>query len=118
MTFMQPGQDEWGRVKLRLKAELGEDVFTSWFSRVDLERCANGTVHLSVPTRFLKNWLHGRYRDRLMLLCRDEFETESVSNIEFTVRGAAIRQMPQPVVTPSAIVDMRQIGRASCRERV
>ena len=108
MTFMHPGQDEWGRVKLRLKAELGEDVFTSWFNRVDLERCANGTVHLSVPTRFLKNWLQGRYRDRLMLLCRDEFE--SVSNIEFSVRGAAVRPLtPPPAGVETPTIDMRPI---------
>ncbi len=110
MTSMHPGQDEWIRVKSRLKAELGEDVFTSWFNRVDLERCTNGTVHLSVPTRFLKNWLQGRYRDRLMLLCRDEFETDSVSNIEFTVRGAAMRPLASPVpAVEHGGVDMRPI---------
>jgi chromosomal replication initiator protein len=110
MTFLHPGQDEWGRVKMRLKAELGEDVFTSWFNRVDLERYSNGTVHLSVPTRFLKNWLQGRYRDRLVLLCRDEFETDAVSNIEFTVRGAAIRQISPPVSAAAQPgIDMRPI---------
>jgi chromosomal replication initiator protein len=113
MSLVHGGQDEWGRVKKRLKAELGEDVFTSWFTRVDLERCANGTVHLSVPTRFLKNWLQGRYRDRLILLCRDEFE--SVTDIEFTVRGA-IRPTAQslvPVVdadSDSPSIDMRPIA--------
>lgn len=110
MTYMHPGQDEWGRVKLRLKAELGEDVFTSWFNRVDLERYTNGTVHLSVPTRFLKNWLQGRYRDRLMLLCRDEFESEAVSNIEFSVRGAAIRPLaPVQTVPEQTQADIRPI---------
>ena len=27
----------WDRVRRRLQAELGEDVFSSWFARVDLE---------------------------------------------------------------------------------
>ena len=72
------------------------------------QRCANGTVHLSVPTRFLKNWLQGRYRDRLMLLCRDEFE--SVSNIEFSVRGAAVRPLtPPPAGVETPTIDMRPI---------
>ncbi len=113
MSLGHGGQDEWGRVKKRLKAELGEDVFTSWFTRVDLERCQNGTVHLSVPTRFLKNWLQGRYRDRLIMLCRDEFE--AVNDIEFSVRGA-IRPMSQQAVQPAEAetetpqVDMRPIA--------
>ena len=80
------GQDQWQRVKKRLRAELGEDVFTSWFTRVDLEESANGTIHLSVPTRFLKQWIQSHYRDRLMGLWRNECET--IQRIELTVRGA------------------------------
>lgn len=79
------GLMEWDRIKKRLRAELGEDVFTSWFARVDLESLDAGTVHLSVPTRFLKNWLQSRYRDRLMGLCQDEFG--AVQQIEFSVRS-------------------------------
>jgi chromosomal replication initiator protein len=108
MTLMHAGQDEWDRIKKRLKAELGEDVFTSWFTRVDLESCSNGVVHLSVPTRFLKNWLQGKYRDRLITLCKDEFD--AVRNIEFSVRGA-IR--PLTATTPAeadpSAFDMRPI---------
>ena len=29
--------ESWTRVKGRLRAELGEDVYSSWFARVDLE---------------------------------------------------------------------------------
>jgi chromosomal replication initiator protein len=80
------GQEQWQRVKKRLRAELGEDVFTSWFTRVDLEESANGTIHLSVPTRFLKQWIQSHYCDRLMGLWRNECET--IQRIELTVRGA------------------------------
>jgi chromosomal replication initiator protein len=30
-------QESWSRVKGRLKAEVGEDIFSSWFARMDLE---------------------------------------------------------------------------------
>ena len=39
----------WDRVRRRLRAELGEDVFSSWFARVDLEGVSAGVVRLSVP---------------------------------------------------------------------
>ena len=29
--------DNWARVKRRLRAELGEDVFASWFARLELD---------------------------------------------------------------------------------
>ena len=30
-------QERWQRVKNRLRSELGEDVFTSWFARMELD---------------------------------------------------------------------------------
>jgi chromosomal replication initiator protein len=47
----------WDRVRRRLRAELGEDVFSSWFARVELEGLSGGVVRLSVPTVFLKGWI-------------------------------------------------------------
>ena len=35
MTSMD--QEHWARVKDRLKAEVGEAVYSSWFARIDLE---------------------------------------------------------------------------------
>lgn len=86
MTRETDPRDEWDRIKVRLRVELGEDVFTSWFARVEFEALAGDTVHLSVPTRFLKNWLQGRYRDRLLALFRESFG--QVSQIDFAVRSA------------------------------
>ncbi|PTW62775.1 chromosomal replication initiator protein DnaA [Breoghania corrubedonensis] len=90
-----PGPEQWSRVKKRLRAELGEDVFSSWFARVDLEsRGADGTVCLSVPTRFLKQWIQSHYRDRLINLWQSE--CGDINRIELTVRGA-IRARPSVV---------------------
>ncbi len=86
MSTIPPGRDEWDRIKTRLRAELGEDVFSSWFARVELAAIDGDTVHLSVPTRFLKNWLQSRYRDRLLALFGESFGT--VRQIEFSVRSA------------------------------
>lgn len=111
MSVGLSGHAEWDRIKKRLRAELGEDVFTSWFARVDLEALGNGVVHLSVPTRFLKNWLQSRYRDRLMGLCKEEFG--SLQQIEFSVRSAIRPRTPgvsvgaEPYEGPA--VDLRPI---------
>ncbi len=91
------GSEHWNRVKKRLRAELGDDVFTSWFARVDLEEHNDGTVRLSVPTRFLKQWIQSHYNERLMGLWKGE--CENVHKIELTVRGA---MRPRQVSTPAA----------------
>ena len=55
-------EDSWKRCCSRLRAELGEDIFTSWFGRLELESVANGQARFSVPTRFLKSWIESHYR--------------------------------------------------------
>ncbi len=59
-------QDRWRQVKERLRAELGEDVFSSWFGRMELEGAEKGVVRLSVPTRFLRNWIQSHYSERVL----------------------------------------------------
>jgi chromosomal replication initiator protein len=86
-------EDRWSRVKGRLKAEVGDDIFSSWFARMDLEAVDNETARHSVPTRFLKSWIQSHYSDRL-LSCW-QAEEQSVQRIEVTVRSA-VRQQVRP----------------------
>jgi chromosomal replication initiator protein len=80
------GASCWDRVRARLKGEFGDQVFASWFARVDFEGCADGGVSLSVPTRFLKSWIDQNYRERLLALWEEE--REDVRRVELSVRGA------------------------------
>lgn len=82
-------QERWSRVKSRLKAEVGDDIFSSWFARMDLELVDEDTARLSVPTRFLKSWIQSHYNDRV-LSCW-QAEEKRVRRIELTVRSPALR---------------------------
>jgi len=95
-------QDRWTRVKGRLRADVGEDVFVSWFARMELERIEDSVVHLSVPTRFLKSWIQSHYAER-MLACW-QAEHQEAQRIELTVRGAVIRLTP-PKAKPVEATD-------------
>ncbi|HEY4982050.1 MAG TPA: DnaA/Hda family protein, partial [Pseudolabrys sp.] len=79
----------WTRVKGRLRAEVGDDVYSSWFARMDLEAIEEGTVRLSVPTRFLKSWIQSHYAERV-LACW-QAEEAKVGRIELIVRSAVLR---------------------------
>src|SRR6202166_3373634 len=82
-------QDGWSRVKGRLRAEVGDDVYSSWFARVDLEGIEEGTVRLSVPTRFLKSWIQSHYAERVLACWQTE--QAQVGRIELIVRSAVLR---------------------------
>ena len=82
-------QERWTRVRGRLRTEVGEDVYSSWFARMDLEGVETETVRLSVPTRFLKSWIQNHYAERV-LACW-QAENKDVNRIELTVRSAVVR---------------------------
>ncbi len=97
----------WDRVRRRLRAELGEDVFSSWFARVDLEGVAGGVVRLSVPTVFLKGWIKSHYGDRMLALWREEDEgVRRIDVLRRTVLRAVAEEavasaQSKPVPTPA-----------------
>ena len=67
-----PEQDRWSRVKGRLRSSVGDDVYSSWFARMDLENVQRESVRLSVPTTFLKSWIQSHYADRVLSCCQAE----------------------------------------------
>jgi chromosomal replication initiator protein len=82
-------QERWSRVKGRLRAEVGEDIFSSWFARMELEGLDTQTVRLSVPTRFLKSWIQSHYAERVLACWQDE--EPAVRRIDLSVRSAVMR---------------------------
>jgi len=84
-------QERWTRVKGRLRGEVGEDVYSSWFARMDLEGVETGTVRLSVPTRFLKSWIQSHYAERVLACWQAEHN--EVNRVELTVRSAVVRSV-------------------------
>ena len=83
-------QEGWPRVRARLQAEFGSDVFSSWFGGLELSQVKDGTALLSVPTRFLRGWLLSHYFDRLQAIVCEE--TAGARQIDISVR---VSLMPQ-----------------------
>ncbi len=89
------GHEQWLRVKELLRSEVGEEIFQSWFTRLDLDRVEGATAHLSVPTRFLKSWIQSHYIDRLLTCWRTAMP--EIEKIEISARTAVIRTaLPKP----------------------
>ncbi len=88
--------EQFQRVRQRLRAQVGEDVFNSWFARLELEEIIDDRVHLSVPTRFLCSWIQSNYAEKIL----DVFKTEipGVARLHLTVRvnGQARPRMEKP----------------------
>ncbi|NKK81877.1 chromosomal replication initiator protein DnaA [Rhizobium leguminosarum] len=74
------------RVSARLKAQVGPDVYASWFARLKLHSVSKSVVRLSVPTTFLKSWINNRYLDLITGLF--QAEDPEILKIEVLVRSA------------------------------
>ncbi|OAM78390.1 chromosomal replication initiator protein DnaA [Devosia elaeis] len=96
-------RDLWARVRARLKTSVGEDVFTSWFARLELEELVDDLVHLSAPTRFLCSWVQSHYADRILEAFRHDLPEAGRLQVTMRVNGQARpRLAPAPEVLSEA----------------
>ncbi|EKS33212.1 chromosomal replication initiator protein DnaA [Afipia clevelandensis] len=79
-------RDQWARFKGRLRTTVGEDFYTSWFARMDLERIHDDCVYMTVPTKFLKSWIQAHYSDRVLTCWQSE--DPGIKRIDISVRTA------------------------------
>lgn len=92
----QMGMDEvsglmlsWERIQRRLRAELGEDVFVSWFKCLELAGANDGQLLLSVPTKFLKNWIQQHYLERIIAHAAQELP--GMTRVAISLRATGMR---------------------------
>ena len=86
--------EAWRRSKIKLKAIVGEDIFSSWFNSTEFERFDEGVLNVSTPTKFLKNWVQSHYSDALFDACASEFKGLDQVNILLRQPGYA-QKLPQ-----------------------
>ena len=76
----------WTKISSRLRTEVGEAIYSSWFQALEVDEIVDGVVFLSVPTKFLKSWIQAHYWDRLRATIIQEFL--GVRDIALRLRAA------------------------------
>ena len=73
----------WIEVLSKLKITFGSDVYESWIKNINLNKEFNHYVILSVPTRFVRDWIVSRYADKIL----DEIKIfkKSIQRLEFLI---------------------------------
>ncbi|MFZ1680787.1 MAG: DnaA N-terminal domain-containing protein, partial [Rhizobiaceae bacterium] len=83
----QAAETAFERVKAKLKARLGPEVYSSWFGRMLLSEASRTLIRLSVPTAFLRAWINSHYAELISELWREE--QPAVLRVELIVRSTA-----------------------------
>ena len=92
---------QWLKIQARLRAELGDDLFNSWFGRMDIESFAEGHLTVSVPTRFLKSWIESHYVAKLQKIAAVELGAVSLIHVKVRQQGTPVVSAPRPQVVSS-----------------
>jgi chromosomal replication initiator protein len=77
-------QENWARVRGRLRSEVGEAAFRSWLKPLTLVSATSSAVRMAVPTRFMRDWVQSNYADRIRLLWGEE--DEKIRRIDIVVQ--------------------------------
>ncbi len=107
----------WTRIRGRLRDEFGEAAFKSWLNPLSLLEIDDGVVRISVPTRFLRDWVVTHYGERIQSLWSKE--DASVTGLDVVVlptaakaaqpaAQAAVRPLPAQAAAPCEPVNVNE----------
>ena len=65
-------KSSWDRTLSVLRAELGEATFRSWFKHIEFGELIEKKLVLYVPTKFMKDWIHTHYSDRILTILKND----------------------------------------------
>ncbi|MEM8689713.1 MAG: chromosomal replication initiator protein DnaA [Pseudomonadota bacterium] len=108
-------QKKWDKISQRLRAELGEELFASWFARMEPEEVVGTRLVVSLPTRFLQNWVQTHYYDKLLKIVDGVYGDIEAVAVKVRARGVPVRTSCQP--QPDASDRPQSSNGAGTRER-
>ncbi len=91
-------QDQWLKISGLLRGEIGEAAYQSWLKPMTVRSLCDGRITISVPTRFMRDWVLAHYADRLRALWGGEDPTISAVDIIVQSERAGLGAAP-PVAT-------------------
>jgi hypothetical protein len=92
--FVPSGPPEWQAAMAGLRTDLGEAVFGSWVSRMELIGVENGVISVALPSKFLKSYVQQHYEGRVRGALAREFG--DVDHVRFTIRDPPDGRLGHP----------------------
>ena len=74
---------DWSKIQFDMKEKLGNDIYESWLKKIDFVEEFNNYILISVPTRFIRDWITSRYLDQILQIIKNH--RKDISRIEFSV---------------------------------
>ena len=73
----------WTIIQTEMKSKLGAEVYESWLKKINFLDEFNNYILLTVPTRFIRDWITSRYLDQILQIVRNY--KKDIVRIEFKI---------------------------------
>ena len=74
---------DWNTVQSQMKDKLGLEIYESWLKKINFIEEFNNYILLTVPTRFIRDWITSRYLDQILQIIKSY--KKDIIRIEFKI---------------------------------
>ena len=74
---------DWELIQIQMKNKLGIEIYESWLKKINFVEEFNNYILLTVPTRFIRDWITSRYLDQILQIVRNY--KKEIIRIEFKI---------------------------------
>ena len=74
---------DWTVIQSQMKDKLGLDIYESWLKKINFIEEYSNYILLTVPTRFIRDWITSRYLDQILQIVRGH--KKDIIRIEFKI---------------------------------
>ncbi len=106
-AVLDQAHEAWDRIRIRLQNDVGDVEYRTWLRQVTLGGIDGDEVTLFLPTRFLRDWVHGQYSDRLTTLWCAEYPLIKRIDVRVSVPTQPEPTSPEAVITRTPAAPVR-----------
>ena len=83
ITNLKSEKLDWNLIQIEMKNKLGLDIYESWLKKIVFVEEFHNYILLSVPTRFIRDWITSRYLDQILQSVKNY--KKEIIRIEFKI---------------------------------
>ena len=90
---IKPQSFNWSIIQAEMKNKLGLDVYESWLKKIEFLEEFNNYILISVPTRFIRDWITSRYLDQILQIIK--LHKKEIIRIEFKIKEQSLKKVSE-----------------------
>jgi chromosomal replication initiator protein len=106
---------QWTRIIGRLQTEVGEVEYRTWLRQMTLAGLDGDEITVTLPTRFLRDWVSTRYGDRLRALWQSE--NPNIRRVDIRVGSGTAQIAPLAPPLAERVLAPREVAKETIREQ-